>query len=164
MSWYRVRSLNAHGRRSDRALQIMASFTRHRRRAHWHTWRTLESNESVPKWSRTRRACAGLVETSRWGKAMRSFPVPPFPPEVDSFRFFIIVWILALSTIFSSNTIQVFDAGSLIRTLARNIASKLKIMSLKVDSCLLQMSEPCCRQTAGRQIVSLDVWVRTHRA
>ena len=37
----------------------------------------LDRIESVPKWSRKRRACAGLREASRRDKAMRS--VPPFP-------------------------------------------------------------------------------------
>ena len=51
---------------------------------------SFDRTESVPKWSRKRRACAGLREASQRDKAMRS--MPPFPPEKDSFRFFIFVW------------------------------------------------------------------------
>ena len=41
------------------------------------------------------------------------------------------------------------DTGSLIRRFGRDIKSKLKIMSLKVDSCLPQMSEPCWSTDCG---------------
>ena len=51
-----------------------------------HSGGSLDRTESVPKWSRKRRACAGLREASQRDKAMRS--MPPFPPENDSFGFF----------------------------------------------------------------------------
>ena len=66
-----------------------------------HSGRSLGRTESVPTRSRTRRACAGLRTVSQRDKAMRS--MPPFPPENDSFRFFIIVWLFVFSTIYSSN-------------------------------------------------------------
>ena len=40
---------------------------------------SLDRTEWVPKWSRKRRACAGLRKTSQREQAMRS--MPPFPPE-----------------------------------------------------------------------------------
>ena len=67
-----------------------------------HSGGSLDRTESVPKWSRKRRACAGLREASQRDKAMRS--MPPFPPEKDSF-FSIIVWLFVLSTIYSSRGI-----------------------------------------------------------
>ena len=51
-----------------------------------HSGVSLDRIESMPKWSRTRRASAGLREASQRDKAMRS--MPPFPPEKGSFRFF----------------------------------------------------------------------------
>ena len=67
------------------------------------SWVSLDRTESVPKWSRKRRACAALREASQRDKAMRS--MPPFPPEKDSFRFYIIVWLFVLSTIYISSII-----------------------------------------------------------
>ena len=64
---------------------------------------SLDRTELVPKWSRKRRACAGLKEASPRDKPMRS--MPPFSPEKDSFRFFIIVWLFVLSTIYRSSII-----------------------------------------------------------
>ena len=61
-----------------------------------HSGGSLDRAESVPKWSRMRRACAGLKEASQRDEAMSS--MPPFRREKDSFRFFIIVW-LFVSTI-----------------------------------------------------------------
>ena len=73
-----------------------------------HSGGSLDRTESVPKWSRKRRACAGLREASQRDRAMRS--MLPFPPEKDSFRFLlIIVWLFVLSTIYSSSiTYQVY--------------------------------------------------------
>ena len=68
--------------------------------------------------------------------------MPPFPPEVGDFRFLLLYGFLYC---LQSSAVVLFglsDAGSLIRTFARDIKSKLKIMSLKVDSCLPQISEP----------------------
>ena len=64
-----------------------------------HSGGSLDRAKSVPKWSRKRRACAGLKEASQRDKAMSS--VPPSRPENDSFRFFIIVWLFVSSIIYS---------------------------------------------------------------
>ena len=40
---------------------------------------SLDRTESVPKWSRKRRACAGLRKASQRDKAIRS--MPPFPED-----------------------------------------------------------------------------------
>ena len=64
---------------------------------------SLERTELVPKWSRKRRGCVGLRESSQRDNDMRS--MPPFPPEQDSFRFYIIVWPFVLSGIYSSSIV-----------------------------------------------------------
>ena len=68
-----------------------------------HSAGSLNRTQSVPKWSRKRRACAGLKEASQPDNAMRS--MPPFRPEKDSFRFFIIVCLFVLSIVYSSSII-----------------------------------------------------------
>ena len=76
---------------SDRVDKITPTFAAHHRRfdrAHKsrlasretgdgltgaHSGGSLDRTESVPKWSRTRRACAGLMEASRRDKTIRSW-------------------------------------------------------------------------------------------
>ena len=57
--------------------------------------------------------------------------MPPFPPEVDTFRFFAFYGFL--NGLQSTSAVQ-SDAGSLLRSFGRDIKSKLKVMSLEVDS------------------------------
>ena len=94
-----------------------------------HSGGSLNRTESVPKWSRKRRACAGLGEASQRNKAMRS--TPPFPPEKDSSRFFIMAWLFILSTIYSSSVLSATKRWLL--HFGKDI-NKLKIMSLEVVS------------------------------
>ena len=68
-----------------------------------HNGGSLDRSESVPKWSRKRRASAGLTEASQRGKDMRS--TPPFRPDKDSFRFFTIMRLFVLSTIYSRSIV-----------------------------------------------------------
>ena len=107
----------------------------------------------MPKWSRKRRAYAGLMVASRRDKAMRSWSLNLLdafvPSEVDSFRFFYCC--MAYCTVY--NLLQYilfkrFEAGSSIRTFAWDVKSKLKMM-LKVDNCMPQMSEPCWSTDCG---------------
>ena len=134
MSLYRRSQLKrAHRRRSDRAPQITVIASRETGDGlpGKHSGGSLDRTESVPKWSRKRRACAGLMEAPRRDKAMRSwslnFPMPPFLPEVDIFHFFIIVRLLyCLQSTAAVVLFKLFDAGSLIRTFSRDIKSKLK--------------------------------------
>ena len=57
-----------------------------------HSGGSVDRTETVPKWPQERRARAGLRETLDGTKPCAretlTFPMPPFPPEVDSFRFF----------------------------------------------------------------------------
>ena len=73
--------------------------------------------KTVPKWSRERRAGAGLKESSRRDKSMRS--MLPFPPENDSVQFCLMVWLLLLSTI---------DSGSIMSGISfLTLAPKLEV-------------------------------------
>ena len=47
-------------------------------------------------------------ETKPCARGALTFPMPPFPPQVDSFRFLIIVWLFVLSTIYISSIISAF--------------------------------------------------------
>ena len=54
---------------------------------------SLDRTESVPKWSRKCRACAGLREASQRDKAMRS--MPPFPLSIFYYRVaFCVIYII----------------------------------------------------------------------
>ena len=120
-----------------------------------HSGGSLDRTESVPKWSRKRRACTGLREASQRDKAMRS--MPPFPAENDSVRFFIIAWLLSC---LQSTTVVLFklcDAGSLIRSFGMDIKSKLKIMSLEVDStCHTECSHQYIHTTVTQAFGSMS--------
>ena len=59
--------------------------------------------------------------------------MPPFPPEVDSFQFFLLLYGFLYCIHYSSRSIQACDAGSKIRSFGRDIKTML-IMSLEVDS------------------------------
>ena len=84
-----------HRRRSDLVPQITASFTPDRRRAHWHTWVKPGPNPNSTEMA-ARRPCScrpdGSLSTGQSHALVKAvtFPTPPFPPEVDSFRFLLL--------------------------------------------------------------------------
>ena len=83
-----------------------------------------------------------LVEPSP-SRCLRSLP------KLVAFAFLLLYGFLYCLQFTAVVLFKLFDAGSLIRTFARNIKSKYKIMSFKVDSCLPQMSEPCRSTDCG---------------
>ena len=129
-----------HRRRSDRAPQTTASFTPDRRRAHWHTWwgKLGPNRNSAEMAARAPCACRpeGNLSTGRSHALVKAltFRTLLFPPEVDSFRCLLLYDFLNCLQSTAAGLHKLCDAGSLIPTFGREIKSKLKIMSLEVDS------------------------------
>ena len=71
------------------------------------------------------------------------------PPKLIAFYLLLLYCFLYCLKSTSVVLFTLFDAGSLIRSFARDVKSNKKIMSLKVDSCLSQVSKPCWSTDCG---------------